>query len=185
MCRRRRTDDAPEEVLLDLNALAQGHSYLSVGAYVVSDDQHWLAYSLDTTGYRQYVLQVKDLRTGAVLDERIERVGAVVWASDNRTLFYTTEDAVSKRSHQVWRHVLAAPESTLVFEEHDELYDVSAGRSLDKEVIFIGSFARTSSELRFLPSADADRRVPDRRAARARARVRRRSLPGAALHPDQ
>ena len=153
MCRRRRTDDAPEEVLLDLNALAQGHSYLSVGAYVVSDDQHWLAYSLDTTGYRQYVLQVKDLRTGAVLDERIERVGAVVWASDNRTLFYTTEDAVSKRSHQVWRHVLAAPESTLVFEEHDELYDVSAGRSLDKEVIFIGSFARTSSELRFLPSA--------------------------------
>jgi len=77
----------------------------------------------------------------------------VVWASDNRTLFYTTEDAVSKRSHQVWRHVLAAPESTLVFEEHDELYDVSAGRSLDKEVIFIGSFARTSSELRFLPSA--------------------------------
>jgi len=154
MCRRRRTDDAPEEVLLDLNALAQGHSYLSVGAYVVSDDQHWLAYSLDTTGYRQYVLQVKDLRTGAVLDERIERVGAVVWASDNRTLFYTTEDAVSKRSHQVWRHVLAAPESTLVFEEHDELYDVSAGRSLDKEVIFIGSFARTSSELRFLPSAE-------------------------------
>ena len=153
MCRRRRTDDAPEEVLLDLNALAQGHSYLSVGAYVVSDDQHWLAYSLDTTGYRQYVLQVKDLRTGAVLDERIERVGAVVWASDNRTLFYTTEDAVSKRSHQVWRHVLAAPESTLVFEEHDDLYDVSAGRSLDKEVIFIGSFARTSSELRFLPSA--------------------------------
>ena len=154
MCRRRRTDDAPEEVLLDLNALAQGHSYLSVGAYVVSDDQHWLAYSLDTTGYRQYVLQVKDLRTGAVLDERIERVGAVVWASDNRTLFYTTEDAVSKRSHQVWRHVLAAPESTLVFEEHDDLYDVSAGRSLDKEVIFIGSFARTSSELRFLPSAE-------------------------------
>src|SRR3954454_2110157 len=71
MCRRRRADDAPEEVLLDLNALAQGHSYLSVGAYVVSDDQHWLAYSLDTTGYRQYVLQVKDLRTGEVLDERI------------------------------------------------------------------------------------------------------------------
>ena len=154
MCRRRGSFESAEEVLLDLNTLAGGHSYLSVGAYVVSDDQHWLAYSLDTTGYRQYVLQVKDLRTGTVLDERIERVGAVVWASDNRTLFYTTEDAVSKRSHQVWRHVLAAPDSTLVFEEADELYDVSAGRSLDKQMIFIGSFARTSSEQRFLSSAD-------------------------------
>ncbi|MEO7273435.1 MAG: S9 family peptidase [Vicinamibacterales bacterium] len=154
MCRRHRGDDAAEEVLLDLNALAQGYAYLSVGAYVVSDDQRWLAYSLDTTGYRQYVLQVKDLLTGEVLDDRIERVGAVVWASDNQTLFYTTEDAVSKRSNQVWRHVLAAPDSALVFEEPDELYDVSAGRSLDKQMLFIGSFARTSSEQRFLPSAD-------------------------------
>ncbi len=154
MCRRGTADDSPEELLLDLNALAQGHSYLSLGAYVVSDDQQWLAFSLDTTGYRQYVLQVKDLRTGAVLDERIERVGAVVWASDNQTLLYTTEDAVSKRSNQVWRHVLAAPDSTLVFEEADELYDVSTGRSLDKQMLFIGSFARTSSEQRFLSSAD-------------------------------
>ena len=154
MCRRRAEPESAEEVLLDLNALAEGHTHLGVGAYVVSDDQHWLAYSLDTTGYRQFVLHVKDLRSGAVLDERIERVGAVVWASDNKTLFYTTEDAVSKRSNQVWRHAVAAADSTLVFEEPDELYDVGAGRSLDKQMIFIGSFARTSSEQRFLPSAD-------------------------------
>ena len=154
MCRRRAEPESAEEVLLDLNALAEGHTHLGLGAYVVSDDQHWLAYSLDTTGYRQFVLHVKDLRSGAVLDERIERVGAVVWASDNKTLFYTTEDAVSKRSNQVWRHAVAAADSTLVFEEPDELYDVGAGRSLDKQMIFIGSFARTSSEQRFLPSAD-------------------------------
>jgi oligopeptidase B len=154
MCRRPVGDRTAEELLLDLNALAAGHAYLGLGAYVVSDDQQWLAYSLDTTGYRQYQLQVKDLRTGAVLEERIERVGAVVWASDNRTLVYTTEEAVSKRSNQVWRHVLGEAASSLVFEEPDELYDVSAGRSLDKQMIFVGSFARTSSEQRFVSSAN-------------------------------
>ena len=93
MCRRKGSMDAPEELLLDLNALAEGHSYLGVGAYVVSDDGHWLAYSLDTTGYRQFTLHVKDLRTGQTSSEQIDRVGSVVWSSDNRTLFYTTEDA--------------------------------------------------------------------------------------------
>jgi oligopeptidase B len=150
MCRRKGSMEAPEELLLDLNALAEGRSYLAVGAYVVSDDGHRLAYSLDTTGYRQYTLHVKDLRTGRTLGEQIERVGAVVWASDNRTLFYTTEDAVSKRSDTVWRHVAGADASEAVFEEPDVLFDVSAGRSLDRRIIFIGSFARTTSEQRYL-----------------------------------
>jgi oligopeptidase B len=154
MCRRKGSMQAPEELLLDLNALAQGHSYLGVGAYVVSDDGHWLAYSLDTTGYRQFSLHVKDLQTGRTLSEQIERVGAVVWASDNRTLFYTTEDAVSKRSNKVWRHVVGTEPSEQVFEEKDELFDVSAGRSLDRKVIFVGSFAKTSSEQRFLRADD-------------------------------
>ena len=154
MCRRTGGMDAPEQVLLDLNALAQGLSFLGVGAYVVSDDGRWLAYSLDTTGYRQYTLQVKDLSTGRMLSDRIERVGAVVWAADNRTIFYTTEDPVSKRSNKVWRHEIGSEHSVEVFEETDELFDVSAGRSLDRKMIFIGSFARTSSEQRFLPADD-------------------------------
>jgi oligopeptidase B len=157
MCRRKGSMgsmEGPEELLLDLNALAEGHAFLGVGAYVVSDDGHWLAYSLDTTGYRQFTLQVKDLQTGRTSGERIERVGAVVWATDNRTLFYTTEDAVSKRSNKVWRHVVGADDSVLVFEETDELFDVSAGRSLDKKVLFFGSFAKTSSEQRFLRADD-------------------------------
>ena len=76
----------------------------------------------------------------------------VVWSSDNRTLFYTTEDPVSKRSNKVWRHVVGASASELVFEEKDELFDVAVSRSLDRKIIFLGSFAKTTSEQRFLAS---------------------------------
>ncbi len=137
--------DAPEELLLDLNALAEGHSYLGVGAYVVSDDGHWLAYSLDTTGYRQYTLHVKDLRTGQTSSEQIDRVGSVVWASDNRTLFYTTEDAGLEALRQGLAARRRRTASELVFEERDELFDVAASRSLDRKMIFFGSFAKTTS----------------------------------------
>lgn len=154
MCRRRGTMAAPEEVLLDLNALAEGHKFLALGAYTVSDDTNWLAFSLDTTGYRQYTLRLKDLRTGELSTEQIERTGSVVWARDSRTLFYTTEDEVSKRSDRFWRHIVGDGESTLVFDERDELYDLAAGRSLDKEIIFLGSYAKTSREIRYLRADD-------------------------------
>jgi oligopeptidase B len=153
-CRRKGSMDGSEEILLDLNALAAGHKYLGLGAFAVSDDGNWLAYSTDTTGYRQYSLHVKDLRTGKILAENIERVGSVVWATDNRTLFYTTEDAVSKRSDKFWRHAVGAAGSDLLYEEKSELFDVASARSLDKKVIFLGSYAKTSTEVRFLP-ADA------------------------------
>ena len=86
---------------------------LGLGAFAVSDDGNWLAYTTDTTGYRAvHSLHVKDLRKGEVLSENIERVGSVVWATDNKTLFYTTEDAVSKRSDRFWRHAVGAPAAT-------------------------------------------------------------------------
>ena len=152
MCRRKGSMEGGEEILLDLNALAAGHKYLGLGAYAVSDDGNWLAYSTDTTGYRQYSLHVKDLRKGEILSENIERVGSVVWATDNKTLFYTTEDAVSKRSDKFWRHAVGAAGSDLIYEEKSELFDLGAGRSLDKKVIFATSFARTSTEVRYLPA---------------------------------
>jgi oligopeptidase B len=152
LCRRAESMDGSEELLLDLNALAEGHPYLGIGAYVVSDDAHWLAYSLDRTGYRVYTLHVKDLRTGQLSTEAIERVGSVVWARDSRTLLYTTEHDVSKRSEKVWRHVVGSPASELVFEEADGLFDVGVGRSRDKAMIFIGSYAKTSREFRFIPA---------------------------------
>jgi oligopeptidase B len=154
MCRRKGSMEGKEEVLLDLNALAEGHKFLSLGAYSVSNDGNLLAYTTDTTGYRQYTLQVKDLRTGQLLPERIERTGAVVWAADNKTIFYTTEDAVTKRSDKFWRHAVGTEGSDLLYEEKDELFDVYAGRSLDRRVIFVVSTAKTSTEFRYLP-ADA------------------------------
>src|SRR5271165_1323700 len=90
-CRRKGSMDAPEEVLLDLNELAKEHKFVGLGASVVSDDQNLLAYTTDYTGFRQYGLHVKDLRTGQTLPDTTERVTSVVWAADNKTLFLTTE----------------------------------------------------------------------------------------------
>jgi oligopeptidase B len=154
MCRRQGSMEAPEQIVLDLNALAEGHAYLGVGVYVVSDDGNWLAYSIDTTGYRTYTLAIKDLRTGVDLPERIERVGSAVWAADSRTIFYTLEDPVSKRAFQLWRHVAGESGSTLVLEEPDEQFDLAVTRSLDRQVVFAGAFAKTSSEQRWLPAAE-------------------------------
>lgn len=154
LCRRRGSMESAEELLIDLNVMAEGQPFLALGAYSVSDDGNWLAYSVDTTGYRQYTLYVKDLRTGALSREQIERTGSVVWASDNRTILYSTEDPVSKRSEKIWRHVVGTDESDLVFHETDELFDVGVSRSLDQAMIFVVSYARTSREYQYIPSTD-------------------------------
>ncbi len=117
----------------------------------MSDDGNLLAYSIDTTGYRQFTIYVKDLRTGKTLGEHLERETSVAWASDNKTRFsYTTEDPVSKRSDKFWRHTLGAATSELMFDEKDELFDLGVGRSLDKKIIFLESQAKTSREYRYL-----------------------------------
>ena len=146
--------DGKEEVLLDQNEMAKGLKFFNVGAFVPSDDGNLLAYSTDTTGYRQYKLQIKDLRTGQVLPELFERVGNVAWATDNKTIFFTTEDAVTKRSDKFFRHVLGSDKTDLIFEEKDELFDIGAGRSRDNAVILLGSESKTSTEWRYLPAND-------------------------------
>ena len=146
--RKRASLDAPEEITLDLNDLAVGHSYLGLGAYKVSDDGNLLAYATDTTGYRQYTLRVKDLRTGDDLAEAIERVGSVDWASDDATLYYTTEDAVSKRHDKFFRHVLGRADSTLLYEETDDRYDVGSHRSNDGAYVFLISYSKSTNEAR-------------------------------------
>lgn len=151
-CRKAGTLDAPEEVILDQNELAKDFKFFSVGAFVVSDDGNLLAYSTDTTGYRQYKLQIKDLKTGQLLPETFERVGSVIWATDNKTLFFTTEDPVTKRSDKFSRHMLGSGKTEVVVDEKDELFDLGAGRSRDKAMILIGSFSKTSNEFRYLPA---------------------------------
>ena len=149
-CRKKGSLDAPEEIILDQNELAKGQKFMSVGAFGPSDDGNLLLYSTDNTGYRQYVLQVKDLRTGQLLPERIERVTSVVWGTDNKTLFYVTEDAVTKRSDKFFRHVLGSDKNDLIYEEEDELFDIGVGRSRDKEIVFLHAFSKTSTEARYM-----------------------------------
>ena len=184
MCRRKGSMDAAEEMLLDVNALAEG-KFMGIGAFAVSDDANLLAYSTDETGYRQYTLHVKDLRSGKTLSEAIERVGSVVWANDNKTLVYSTEDAVSKRSDKLWRHAVGAEKSDLIYEEKDELFDVGAGRSLDRKMIFVVSLAKTSREYRYLPASEPAGGAEGGAAARGRPRIRRRSLQRRVLRHDQ
>lgn len=151
-CRKRGTLDAAEEIVLDQNELAKGQKFMSVGAYVPSDDGNLLAYSTDNTGYRQYTLHIKDLRNGQLFPENIERVNYVAWSSDNKTLFFVTEDAVTKRSDKFFRHVLGTDKNDLIYEEKDELFDIYAYRSRDNAMIFLEAQSKTSTDVRYLPA---------------------------------
>jgi oligopeptidase B len=146
--------DASEEILLDVNQLAEGKKFMSVGAMAVSDDANRLAYTTDDTGYRQYKLHVKDLRTGKVTENLAERVTSLEWAKDNKTLFYTTEND-AKRSNRVFRHVLGGAAEVL-YEEKDELYDVYVDRSRSGDWIVLISDSKTTSETRLIDAAKPD-----------------------------
>ena len=155
-CRKHGSTTAPEEVVLDQNELAKGQKFMSIGAFVPSDDGNLVAFTTDNTGYRQYALQVKDLRNGKMFPEHIERVDNVAWAADNKTLFYVTEDAVTKRSDKFFRHTLGSDKSDLVYEEKDELFDIGNWRTRDGAVIFLEIASKTSTEVRYLPSDKPD-----------------------------
>ena len=150
--RKRNVANAPEQITLDVNAMAQGQTFMSIGAYEVSDDEQLLAYSFDSTGYRQYTLRVKDLRTSALLPTVASRVTSVAWASDNRTLFYTVEDSVSKRSYRVYRHVFGGAPDTLLYEEKDERFSVYVGRSRSNQYVFLYVGSLTSGEQYYIPA---------------------------------
>ena len=146
-------DGANAEVLLDQNEMAKGLKYFAVGTFEISDDGNWLAFSTDTTGYRQYTLQFKDLKTGKILADKLERVTSTEWSADGKYFFYGQEDDVSKRSDKVFRHVVGTTgPDTLIFEEKDVLFNTGIGRSADKKMMFIGSGAATMSEYRYLPA---------------------------------
>jgi oligopeptidase B len=147
---RKKGMDGPEEVLLNLNELGKGRKFADLGAFEVSDDQNLLAYTIDYVGYRQYTLQVKDLRTGATLPDSIERVDSVAWAADNRTVFVTTEDAVTKRANQAWRHTLGEAASAPLYEEKDETFSLSVTKTRDKKYLLLGSESTDTTEVRYL-----------------------------------
>ena len=152
-CRKAGSLEALEEITLDLNALAAGHPFFSLGAYAVSDDGHRLAYSTDVTGFREYTLYVKDLRTGALLPGIIEKVSSVAWTADNATIFYVTEDE-AKRPYRCWRHRPGLPGHELVYEETDQLFRIGVERSRSRDFVFLAAGSFTSSEWRYLPASD-------------------------------
>jgi len=146
---------APEQITLDVNALAEGQPFMALGAYSASNDGRWLAYSTDNTGFRQYTLRIKDLQTGDILPEAIERTGSVAWAADDRTLFYTVEDE-AKRHYRLYRHTLGSPsaQDDLVYEEPDERFNIYVGRSRSRAYIFLTIASHTTSEVRLLRADD-------------------------------
>jgi oligopeptidase B len=162
-CRKRGTisgpnEDANEEVLLDGNKLAEGHAFFALGAVDITDDGRWMAYTVDFTGFRQYALYIQDLETGELLPGTVERVGSVVWAADNFTLFYTVEDEEQKRQYQFYRHMRGTPYAAdvLVYRDDDERFNIGAGRTRDGKFIVMESASHTTSEAWVLPAAEPE-----------------------------
>jgi oligopeptidase B len=132
---------APEHILLDINKLAEGKPFMAIGAVALSEDDRLYAFTTDATGFRQYTLQIKDLHTGKLLRMRRQRVTSVAWAADNTTLFYTTEDKVTKRSNQLWKHVLGHKRDTLLYEEKDERFRLHVHRTRSRAYVLLSSSA--------------------------------------------
>jgi len=148
-CRRRGSMDAPEEVILDVNELAKGRKFTAVGTWEVSPDTTKLAYTVDFTGFRQYTLHVKDLASGGLLPDTAPRVTSLAWAADSRTLFHVEEDETTKRSYRLQRQVLGG-ETTRVYDEPDEQFDIGVGETRSERYIVLGSNSKDTSEIRIL-----------------------------------
>ena len=152
LCRKAGSLEAPEQVMLELNQLAEGHPFLALGAASVSDDGRLLAYTTDLTGFREYTLHVKDLQTGGALPDRVEKVSAVAWAADGQTLFYVTDDE-AKRPYRLYRQRLGGA-AELLYEETDALFRLHVGRSRSLAYLFLTAGSFTTTEMRYCPAAE-------------------------------
>ena len=146
-CRKKGSLETPEEVLLDVNALAQGKKFLSAQPRGASDDSRLYAYVTDTTGFREYYLSIKDLSTGKLLEDAFVKSAGFCWAGDNKSIFYVTEDS-AKRPHKLYRHTIgeSLDKDVLVYEEKDELFRVGVNRTHDKKYVIRSSVSSTTSE---------------------------------------
>jgi oligopeptidase B len=150
-CRKAKSLRGKEEITLDMNALAKGKKFFSLGAYEISPDGKLLAFTTDETGFRQYKLHVKNLLTGKVTRNLAERVTSLEWANDNQTLFYGQEDATTKRSNKIFRTALGSRKPhELLFAEKDELYSVSLSKTRSDGYLIIDSSSSETSEIQYL-----------------------------------
>lgn len=154
-CRRSGSMSAEEEILLDINILAQDQDYMNVGSIEVASNQQLLAFSQDSVGRRIYDIRFKNLLTGEFLEDRIYSVtGNIVWANDNQTLFYSRQDPDTLRSFQIYRHVLGSKQEddVLIFQEDDDTFTCHVSKSKSKKYIFITSESTVSTESRMIPA---------------------------------
>lgn len=156
-CRKVESLDTPEEIMLDVNILAEGYAYYSVQGVSVSPSNNILAYGVDTVSRRQYTIYFKDLSTGELLDSKISKTtGAVAWANDNKTVFYSVIDE-TLRPYRVYRHSIDnknAENTDLVYEEKDETFRAFVFTSKSKQYIYFGSGSTLSSEYSYLDAND-------------------------------
>ena len=154
--RKKESLEAEEVVMLDVNELAEGFDYYSVGGISVSPNNKSLAYSVDTLSRRIYTVKFKNLETGEMLPDVIENTtGSIVWANDNKTVYYTQKD-LTLRAYKIFRHVLGTPQKddVEIYHEKDETFSSYVYKSKSQKYIIIGSFATVSAEFRYL---DADK----------------------------
>jgi len=145
--------DASEEILFDVNKMAEGFEYYSLGGLNVSRDNKLVAFGLDTLGRRNYVIQIKDLESGETFPEKIiATTGGSTWANDNKTLFYTKKDSTTLRSNQIYKHILGTDPimDSLVYEEEDETFNTYIYKSKSNKYLIIGSSSTLTSEYRIL-----------------------------------
>jgi oligopeptidase B len=157
--RKRGSLTSPEEILIDVNALAEGKATYVVRAWAVSSGEDLLAFAEDTTGGRVSAIRFKNLRTGEMLADVIPRsIGGIAWAEDNRTLFYTKPDSVTVRPYQVYRHKLGTPASAdqLVYEDKDETYYVGVTKTKSRAYILIQSSQTMATEYSYLRADQPD-----------------------------
>ena len=151
VCRKHGTLDAPEEIVLDVNHLAEGQKFMALGSFEYSDDNALLAYATDVDGHRDYDFHLRKLATGEEIKTPIGKVADVSWAADNRTLYFVTEDE-AKRSNKLWRYTLGEKKPVEILEEKDELFGVSVSRSRDGRYLFFGSASSRTTEWSFVPA---------------------------------
>ena len=155
--RKRGSLEQTEEIMLDVNVLAQGHEFFSVGGSAVSSGQDILAYAVDTQGRRIHTTYFKNLKSGETLTDILTEVTEnLTWANDNKTLFYARQDATTLRAYQIWRHVLGTDPSQdqLVFQEDDETFVTYVFKTKTKKYLMVVSAQTVSQEYRYLDAND-------------------------------
>lgn len=153
-CRRFQTMENPEEIILDVNILAEGQEFFEVANVAVSPNNQLASFSEDNVGRRIYSLNFKNLKTGEILSDKIENTtGKAVWANDNEHIFYIRKDE-SLRAYKVYRHKLGTnpSEDVLIFHEEDETFDVTVFKTKSLEYIFLASSSTISDEHHFIPA---------------------------------